>query len=711
MVVVPFGLGGGRHQCLYPGSVLTPLPVVSGTFSTTNETPKDLSYAAAVKPRYGRNIDTSLLPSPGEQGGFPSIQLFDEDLEKGRDFCKQGLVGRLDLSKLKLDKVRSYVTNLWRLQGKEVVVDSTPDTILVDGMSKNQKKWWRRKNREVLVTETIVLDSSAEPADAQNEEIPIQVTESSTLILANNSTTLVPSISIIQGQCTTNNDRMENDSHAMLGLGVEELPIPPVNIEQNVSTNFHIVGSDSLIVPPPAALVAPFIGVQLGQSTPHPINSVVLHQNVSTNYDRIVDSNSPTLLAAEHTVSNIGVQVGQSTTPIPIQTYNNFSSLSSEEELALTVQHSAFHVSYAFTESWTNLVGNSMQTETGQKKKGIKKKGNFSLQHVLDLTDQELKGYNSKLSIIINGNDIIIPQPFMQLLASFGITPDISCNPQHNDYKVWCPDIKGKFSTKSAFNDTRKKKPIVLWSKLVWNSYTHPRVAATAWKLINGCAATDERVQKMGIRLASCCHFCSQSVESLHHILWQCTFAVQLWSWFSSCFQMSQPLINFQEASMLSSFWSPYLKQTWNSGLLAGMVAIWKHRNKIVFEGSTPNVDICKKAIRSHILCTDHLSKAHMDDTARDRHFCMFWNINFRIKPPPSLKSCFWIPPEPDIVKLNSDGASFGNPGPSGIGVTFRNFTGDFLITLHKNLGVSTSYKAECHAIVLGRKRRLHEVG
>ncbi|KAF9611587.1 hypothetical protein IFM89_033591 [Coptis chinensis] len=360
MVVVPFGLGGGRHQCLYPGSVLTPLPVVSGTFSTTNETPKDLSYAAAVKPRYGRNIDTSLLPSPGEQGGFPSIQLFDEDLEKGRDFCKQGLVGRLDLSKLKLDKVRSSVTNLWRLQGtwfmtplgkgyimfrfecledyqkvwdqgawkvenqilrlskwspnfsteketqshaavwvrfpglpleyweirnllalgravgrpihvdettakrelgyyasvlvdidlsksilkkvwikskkynigfwqpiklgktpefcshckgvghtvanykhlkndlaksldlakskidlaktkgKEVVVDSTPDTILVDGMSKNQKKRWRRKNREVLVTETIVLDSSAEPANAQNEEIPIQVTESST---------------------------------------------------------------------------------------------------------------------------------------------------------------------------------------------------------------------------------------------------------------------------------------------------------------------------------------------------------------------------------------------------------------------------------------------------------------------------------------------------------------------------------------------------
>ncbi|KAF9591381.1 hypothetical protein IFM89_004066 [Coptis chinensis] len=382
MVVVPFGLGGGRHQCLYPGSVLTPLPVVSGTFSTTNETPKDLSYAAAVKPRYGRNIDTSLLPSPGEQGGFPSIQLFDEDLEKGRDFCKHGLVGRLDLSKLKLGKVRSSVTNLWRLQGtwsmtplgkgyimfrfecledyqkvwdqgawkvenqilrlskwspnfstkketqshaavwvrfpglpleyweirnllalgravgRPIHMDETTAkrelgyyaSVLVDiDLSKSipEKVWIESKTYNIGFWQPIKLGKTpefcshckgvghtvanckhlkndlAKSLDLAKSKTDLAktkgISESSTLILADNSTTLVPSISILQGQCTTNNDRMENDSHAMLGLGVEELPIPPVNIEQNVSTNFHIVGSDSLIVPPPATLVAPFI--------------------------------------------------------------------------------------------------------------------------------------------------------------------------------------------------------------------------------------------------------------------------------------------------------------------------------------------------------------------------------------------------------------------------------------------------------------------
>ncbi|KAF9602648.1 hypothetical protein IFM89_030536 [Coptis chinensis] len=73
--------------------VLTPLPVVSGNITTSTKAVKDLSYAAVVRPRYGRNIDTSLLPTPCEQGDFPSIQLIDEDLEKGRDFAnKYGLV-------------------------------------------------------------------------------------------------------------------------------------------------------------------------------------------------------------------------------------------------------------------------------------------------------------------------------------------------------------------------------------------------------------------------------------------------------------------------------------------------------------------------------------------------------------------------------------------------------------------------------------------
>ncbi|KAF9620292.1 hypothetical protein IFM89_011027 [Coptis chinensis] len=67
-------------------------------------------------------------------------------------------------------------------------------------------------------------------------------------------------------------------------------------------------------------------------------------------------------------------------------------------------------------EIWNWLAGKFKFRGTFTNMKEAIKLSNFSLQHLLDLTDQELKGYNSKLSIIINGNDIIIPQPFMQCL-------------------------------------------------------------------------------------------------------------------------------------------------------------------------------------------------------------------------------------------------------------------------------------------------------
>ncbi|KAF9590106.1 hypothetical protein IFM89_030854 [Coptis chinensis] len=56
----------------------------------------------------------------------------------------------------------------------------------------------------------------------------------------------------------------------------------------------------------------------------------------------------------------------------------------------------------------------------------------------------------------------------------------------------------------------------------------------------------------------------------------------------------------------------------------------------------------------------------------------------------------------PPTTKINTYGASRGNPGNAGIGATYRNCNGDFLLVYHRHIGVSTSYCAECLAIVEG---------
>ncbi|KAF6138556.1 hypothetical protein GIB67_032450 [Kingdonia uniflora] len=51
-------------------------------------------------------------------------------------------------------------------------------------------------------------------------------------------------------------------------------------------------------------------------------------------------------------------------------------------------------------------------------------------------------------------------------------------------------------------------------------------------------------------------------------------------------------------------------------------------------------------------------------------------------------------------VKINYDGSSLGNPSTGGTGSTFIAHNRDFLGVLMVNIGVTTSYYAECSSIL-----------
>lgn len=51
------------------------------------------------------------------------------------------------------------------------------------------------------------------------------------------------------------------------------------------------------------------------------------------------------------------------------------------------------------------------------------------------------------------------------------------------------------------------------------------------------------------------------------------------------------------------------------------------------------------------------------------------------------------------VVKLNVDGSSIGNPGPSGFGGLIRNSNGEWLFGFYGSCGFTTNVNAELHAI------------
>lgn len=58
-----------------------------------------------------------------------------------------------------------------------------------------------------------------------------------------------------------------------------------------------------------------------------------------------------------------------------------------------------------------------------------------------------------------------------------------------------------------------------------------------------------------------------------------------------------------------------------------------------------------------------------------------------------------WITPPKDWVKLNTNGASQGNPGKAGGGGVIRDSFGKWVKGFSRSIGVATSVMVECWAI------------
>jgi ribonuclease HI len=54
------------------------------------------------------------------------------------------------------------------------------------------------------------------------------------------------------------------------------------------------------------------------------------------------------------------------------------------------------------------------------------------------------------------------------------------------------------------------------------------------------------------------------------------------------------------------------------------------------------------------------------------------------------------------IIQIETDGASKGNPGPSGIGVVIKNEAGEVLAQIARYIGITTNNVAEYQALIVG---------
>ncbi|KAF5192561.1 hypothetical protein FRX31_017847 [Thalictrum thalictroides] len=104
-------------QPICPWSFFDGLDVgqVSNKEASEPKVRKNFSLAEMMKGDRVNPIDVSQLPIPGKKGNFPSIKLPKRVVERGIEYCKFSLVGRLDLQSLKIERVREIASKLWTL--------------------------------------------------------------------------------------------------------------------------------------------------------------------------------------------------------------------------------------------------------------------------------------------------------------------------------------------------------------------------------------------------------------------------------------------------------------------------------------------------------------------------------------------------------------------------------------------------------------------
>ncbi|KAL5701952.1 hypothetical protein ACHQM5_027231 [Ranunculus cassubicifolius] len=111
--------------------------------STESNQVQPLSYAAVTEQNDRPSYDFDSLPEPEQMGEYPAVTISSKALERGLNFCKFGLLGRMDLKKVGLDRVRKLAEETWKPEGRWLITPLGKGFIFIRFDNPNDyKKVW-----------------------------------------------------------------------------------------------------------------------------------------------------------------------------------------------------------------------------------------------------------------------------------------------------------------------------------------------------------------------------------------------------------------------------------------------------------------------------------------------------------------------------------------------------------------------------------------
>ncbi|KAF1866422.1 hypothetical protein Lal_00017805 [Lupinus albus] len=163
------------------------------------------------------------------------------------------------------------------------------------------------------------------------------------------------------------------------------------------------------------------------------------------------------------------------------------------------------------------------------------------------------------------------------------------------------------------------------------------------------------------------------NAQNSSHLFLTCPLAVQLWGWLGSIFQ-----INLDTSIIDSIFsacngqWSPQVKGVLIAAIIHTINTVWFCRNHRRFEDRNVTFLQAKARIKSATALSGNHSKLLTNKSVLSFVILREFNIKPNFQKAPRIKEVIWIAPIVGWIKINTDGAAHGSPGPAGGGSIFH---------------------------------------
>ncbi|KAL6576884.1 hypothetical protein OROMI_011160 [Orobanche minor] len=267
---------------------------------------------------------------------------------------------------------------------------------------------------------------------------------------------------------------------------------------------------------------------------------------------------------------------------------------------------------------------------------------------------------------------------------------------------VWTLSSNGIFNFKTSWEFSRKKKPPDNILRFCWNPLITPTISVFMVRVFNNWIPTPDGLARRGIIATNAC-YCCDGVESLPHLFLNGPVAKEVWKVFH---KLSG--IKFLESSNFKLIIANWFGKTkgkihiYHIIPILSLWFIWCCRN----DKRVDNVPFTTKRV------CERISKYISTLTLKGISKRLFWKgadsiaaflgINMVSKPTYIIGAVRWYKPVVGCFKINTDGASKGNPGIAAAGGVIRNHLGHPIFMFSEFLGDRSNNFAEIYAIWRG---------